>query len=78
MASAARVAPPTPTSWSVESAIARASSRSDPPARRALPSTLLSVRLKTTFGRADQTSAKAAPSSSERIDGSVSHTSMVS
>ena len=45
---------------------------------RALPWTLSSVRLKTTFGIAFQTSANAAPSSSLRNDGSVSHTSIVS
>ena len=42
------------------------------------PRTLSSVRLKTTFGIADQASANAAPSSLSRSDGSVSHTSMVS
>ena len=39
---------------------------------------LSSVRLKTTFGIAHQTSANAAPSSLSRSDGSVSHGSIVS
>jgi hypothetical protein len=43
-----------------------------------LPWTLSSVRLKTTFGIAHQASANAASSSVSRIDGSVSHTSIVS
>jgi hypothetical protein len=47
-------------------------------ASRALPWTLSSVRLKTIFGIAHQTSANAASSSLSRIDGSVSHTSIVS
>jgi hypothetical protein len=44
----------------------------------ALPWTLSSVRLKTTFGSAPQTSAKASVSSLSRSDGSVSHTRIVS
>jgi len=47
-------------------------------ASRALPSTRSSVRLKTTFGIAHQTSANAALSSLSRIDGSVSHGSIAS
>jgi len=43
-----------------------------------LPWTLSSVRLKTIFGIAHQTSANAARSSLSRIDGSVSHGSIVS
>jgi hypothetical protein len=43
-----------------------------------LPWTLSSVRLKTTFGIAHQASANAASSSLSRIDGSVSHTTIVS
>jgi hypothetical protein len=43
-----------------------------------LPWTLSSVRLKTTFGIAHQTSPNAASSSLSRSDGSVSHTSIVS
>jgi hypothetical protein len=39
---------------------------------------LSSVRLNTTFGRADRTSANAAWSSVSRIAGSVSHGSLVS
>ncbi len=54
------------------------SSAIDASASRALPWTLSSVRLKTTFGIAHQTSANAAPSSLSRIDGSVSHGSIVS
>jgi hypothetical protein len=44
----------------------------------ALPWTLSSVRLKTTFGIAHQMSANAARGSLSRSDGSVSHTSIVS
>src|SRR5690349_23354681 len=51
---------------------------SDASASRALPWTPSSVRLKTTFGSAHHTSANAARSSSSRIEGSVSHTSIVS
>src|SRR4051812_2008129 len=61
IAAAARPAPPIETCLSVASSAAAASSATDASASRALPSTLSSVRLKTTFGIADQTSAKAAP-----------------
>jgi hypothetical protein len=63
---------------SVASSAAAISSANDASASRALPWTLSSVRLKTTFGIAHQTSANAAPSSFSRNDGSVSHTSIVS
>ena len=63
---------------SVASSAAAISSASDASASRALPWTLSSVRLKTTFGIAHQTSANAAPDSFSRNDGSVSHTSIVS
>jgi hypothetical protein len=63
---------------SVASSAAAASSASDVSASRALPWTLSSVRVKTTSGIARQTSANAAPSSSSRIDGSVSYGSIVS
>jgi hypothetical protein len=59
-------------------ACAATSSASGASASRALPWTLSGVRLKTTFGIAHQTSANAAPSSSSRSDGSVSHTNIVS
>jgi hypothetical protein len=59
---------------SVASSAAAASSANDASASRALPWTLSSMRLNTTFGIAHQTSANAAPSSLSRIDGSVSHT----
>src|SRR2546423_157350 len=62
IAAAARPAPPIETSSSVVSSAAAASSATDASARRALPWTLSSVRLKTTFGIAHQTSANAAPS----------------
>ena len=54
------------------------SSSTVPWASRALPWTASRVRLKTTFGRAHQMSAKVALRASARIAGSVSHTSMVS
>jgi hypothetical protein len=63
---------------SVASSAAAASSATDASASRALPRTLSSVRLKTTFGIAHQTSANAALSSLSRSEGSVSHTSIVS
>src|SRR5205809_7921574 len=52
IAAAARPAPPIETSLSVASSAAAASSATDASARRALPWTLLSERLKTTFGMA--------------------------
>ena len=78
IAAAARPAPPIATSLSVASSAAAASSATDASASRALPWTLSSVRLKTTFGSAHQTSANAASGSLSRNDGSVSHTSIVS
>jgi hypothetical protein len=63
---------------SVASSAAATSSASGASASRALPWTLSSVRLKTTFGIAHQTSAKASVSSLSRSDGSVSYTSIVS
>jgi hypothetical protein len=63
---------------SVASSAAATSSATDPSASRALPWTLSTVRLKTTFGSAHQTSANAASSSVSRSDGSVSHTNIVS
>ena len=78
IAAAAKSAPPIETSLSVASSAAAASSATGASASRALPWTLSSVRLKTTFGSAHQTSAKASRSSSARSDGSVSHTSIVS
>jgi hypothetical protein len=61
IAAAARPAPPIEMSLAVASIAAAASSASDASASRALPWTLSSVRLKTTFGIAHQTSANAAP-----------------
>jgi hypothetical protein len=78
IACAAKPAPPIETSLSVASSAAAISSTNDASASRALPWTLSTVRLKTTFGIAHQTSANAAPSSVSRNDGSVSHTSIVS
>jgi hypothetical protein len=77
-ACAAKPAPPTETALSVASSAAAISSASDASASRALPWTLSSVRLKTIFGIAHQTSANSAPSSLSRSDGSVYHTSIVS
>ena len=77
-AAAPRPAPPIETSLSVASSAAATSSATDASASRALPWTLSSVRLKTTFGIAHQTSANTALSSLSRIDGSVSHTSISS
>src|SRR4051794_12549068 len=54
IAAAARPAPPIETSLSVASSAAAASSATDASASRALPRTLSSVRLKTTFGIAHQ------------------------
>jgi hypothetical protein len=78
IAATARPAPPIETSLSVASSAAAISSASDVSASRALPWTLSSVRLKTALGIAHQTSANAAPGSSSRNDGSVSHTSILS
>src|SRR5829696_4611186 len=61
IACAAKPAPPTETALSVASSAAAISSANDASASRALPWTLLSVWLKTTFGIADQRSANAAP-----------------
>ena len=77
IAAAARPAPPIETSFSVASSAAATSSATDASASRALPWTLWSVRLKTTFGMGHQTSANAAPSWLSRNDGSVCHTSIV-
>ena len=77
-AAAARPAPPISTSLSVAASAASASCATGASASRALPWTLSSVRLKTTFGSAHQTSANLALSSVSRSDGSVSHTSIVS
>jgi hypothetical protein len=63
---------------SVASSAAAISSVNDASASRALPWTLSSVRLKTTFGIAHQTSANAAAGPLSRSDGSVSQTSIVS
>jgi hypothetical protein len=78
IAAAAKPAPSIETSLSVASSAAAISSASDASASRAFPWTLSSVRLKTTFGIAHQTSANAAPSSLSRSDGAVSHGSLVS
>src|SRR5919108_4583132 len=74
IAAAASPAPPIETSLSVASSAAATSSATEPSASRAFPSTLSSVRLKTTFGIAHQTSANADLASLSRRDGSVSHT----
>ncbi len=58
------------------SAMATASG-TDEPASRAFPRTLSSVRLNTTFGRADQASATSATSPVSRSEGSVSHGGIV-
>jgi hypothetical protein len=63
---------------SVAFSAAAASSATDVSASRAFPWTLSSVRLKTIFGIAHQTSANAALASLSRSDESVSHTSIVS
>jgi hypothetical protein len=78
IAEAARPAPPIETSLSVAFSAAAASSATDVSASRAFPWTLSSVRLKTIFGIAHQTSANAALASLSRSDESVSHTSIVS
>src|SRR3954462_303772 len=68
IACAANPAPPIWTSLSVASSAAATSSGRDASARRAVPSTLSSVRLKTTFGSAHQTSANAVLDSVSRND----------
>jgi hypothetical protein len=67
--SAATAYRPIETSLSVAWSAAAISSASDASASRALPWTLSSVRLKTTFGIAHQTSANSAPSSAPQVTG---------